>query len=50
MTSGLLYGHPSKETNAYNFQDVSKWKDLGPTFYYKYIVIINKYLTSTYSN
>ena len=32
MTSGLLSGHPSKETNAYNFQDVSKWKDLGPNF------------------
>jgi len=32
MTSGSLSGHPWNDPNAYNFQDVSKWKDLGPNF------------------
>jgi non-lysosomal glucosylceramidase len=29
---GTPSGHPWKETNAYNFQDVSNWKDLGSKF------------------
>ncbi len=32
MTSGSLSGHPWKDSNPYNFQDVSKWKDLGLNF------------------
>ena len=37
---------PWRRTNAYNFQDVSRWKDLGPKFilqiYRDYIYLISR--------
>jgi uncharacterized protein (DUF608 family) len=29
---GCPSGHPWREVNSYNLQDVNRWKDLGPKF------------------